>query len=67
MLRIATATVYPLVYAAQYALNALLIDVLTKRGVGPRIALAIALAVVTPVSFVLNRWVLARSASKHRR
>mgnify|MGYP001034369059 CR=1 FL=1 len=59
-MRIATATVYPLVYAVQYAINALLLGVLTRSGLGPRAALAIALAIVTPLSFALNRLVLAR-------
>ena len=39
--RLATAAVYPLVYAAQYALSALLIGVLMRAGLGPRIALAL--------------------------
>ena len=59
-LRMATAAFYPLVYAVQYALGALLIGVFTHAGLGPRVALAIAIALVTPVSFVLNRIVLAR-------
>jgi putative flippase GtrA len=63
-MRIGTATVYPLVYAAQYAANALLIDALTRSGLGPRSALAIALVLVTPLSFVLNRMVLTRTTSK---
>lgn len=59
-LRMSTAAFYPLVYAVQYALSALLIGVLTQRGLGPRVALAITIALVTPVSFVLNRIALAR-------
>lgn len=62
--RLATAAVYPLVYAAQYALSALLVGVLMRAGLGPRIALGIALALVMPLSFVLNRLVLARSGPK---
>ena len=61
---VATASVYPLVYVAQYALTAGLVEALSRAGVGPRIALAVALAVVTPLSFTLNRLVLARGASK---
>lgn len=59
-LRVSTAAFYPLVYAVQYALSALLIGVFTHAGLGPRIALAITIALVTPVSFVLNRIALAR-------
>jgi putative flippase GtrA len=63
-LRVSSARVYPLVYLGQYALNALLIGVLTGIGAGPRIALALALALVTPLSFALNRIVLTGGASK---
>lgn len=66
-MRLATASVYPLVYVAQYLLTAALIEALSRAGVGPRVALAIALVIVTPLSFALNRMVLARGASKSGR
>lgn len=59
-MRASTATLYPLVYLAQYAANAILIEVLGRLGLGPRAALAVALAFVTPLSFLLNYLVLAR-------
>lgn len=60
---VASATLYPLVYVLQYGANALLIEVLTAAGLGPRSALAIALAAVTPLSFLCNRLVLAKRMS----
>lgn len=63
-LRAASARVYPLVYVAQYAVNALLIGVLTRTGVGPRAALAVALVFVIPLSFALNRLVLTGGGTK---
>jgi putative flippase GtrA len=59
-MRAASATLYPLVYAVQYGANALLIELFTAAGLGPRLALAIALVVVTPLSFAGNRLLLAR-------
>jgi putative flippase GtrA len=59
-LRARSAALYPLVYVAQYVANALLIGVFTGAGLGPRVALALALLIVTPLSFVLNRRVLTR-------
>jgi putative flippase GtrA len=59
-LRVSTAAVYPLVHAVQYALSALLIGMFTDAGLGPRVALAITIALVTPLSFLLNRLALAR-------
>lgn len=59
-LRATTAALYPLVYAVQYALSALLIGIFTNAGLGPRVALAITIALVTPCSFILNRIALAR-------
>ena len=51
--------VYPLMYLAQYLLTASLIHVTTDRlGLGPRVALAIALVVTTPLSFACNRALL---------
>jgi len=64
-IRAGTAALYPLVYAAQYGANALLIDVFIGTGLGPRAALAIALVIVTPLSFVLNRLVLTRNRGAH--
>ena len=57
--RVATATVYPFVYLGQYALTAGLLEALTRYcALGERLALAIAIAIVTPFSFLLNRRVL---------
>jgi putative flippase GtrA len=60
-IRAGTAALYPLVYAAQYGANASLIEVFIGAGLGPRAALASALVIVTPLSFVLNRRVLTRN------
>jgi hypothetical protein len=54
------ATLYPLIYVAQYLANASLIAVLTGVGLGARPALAVALVLVIPISFVLNRVLLGR-------
>ncbi len=59
-MRASTATLYPLVYVAQYGSNAILIEVLANLGLGPRAALAVALVFVTPLSFLLNYLVLGR-------
>jgi putative flippase GtrA len=59
-LRARSAALYPLVYVAQYVANALLIGAFTGAGLGPRTALALALVIVTPLSFMLNRRVLTR-------
>jgi len=59
-MRAASATLYPLVYIVQYGASALLIALFTGAGLGPRLALAIALVVVTPLSFVGNRLLLTR-------
>jgi putative flippase GtrA len=59
-MRVGSATLYPLVYVVQYAANAVLIDAFIGAGLGPRAALAIALALVTPLSYALNRAVLSR-------
>jgi putative flippase GtrA len=64
-IRAGTAALYPLVYAAQYGANALLIDVFIGAGLGPRAALAVALVIVTPLSFVLNHLVLTRNRGTH--
>ena len=56
-----TAGVYPLLYGAQYCLTAALIHLLTvELAIGPRIALALALLVTTPLSFLWNRALLVR-------
>lgn len=53
------ASVYPLVYLVQYVLTAGLIHLFGLfAGLGPRLALAMALVITTPVSFVLNRTML---------
>lgn len=55
------AAVYPLMYLAQYLLTAALIHVSTAwLLLGPRVALALALAITTPLSFIWNRALLAR-------
>lgn len=59
-MHVRSATLYPLVYVLQYAANALLIDAFIGTGLGARAALALALVVVTPLSFLLNRLVLSR-------
>jgi putative flippase GtrA len=52
----ARAALYPLVYLAQYVVNAALLHVAMRVfGLGPRLGLAAALVVGTPISFVLNR------------
>jgi putative flippase GtrA len=56
------AGVYPGVYVLQYLANAVLIEAFTgSLGLGPRVALALSLAIVTPVSFLLNRALLGRA------
>lgn len=56
-----TATVYPIMYLAQYVLTAGLIHAFTTwLALGPRVALAIVLTITTPLSFVWNRALLAR-------
>lgn len=55
------AAVYPLMYLAQYLLTAALIHASTAwLLLGPRVALALALTITTPLSFVWNRALLAR-------
>jgi len=55
-----SALAYPLVYLLPYLANAGIIELLLRNGIGPRVALALALAVVTPLSFLLNRSALQR-------
>ncbi len=58
-----TAVAYPLMYLAQYALTAGLIHAFTAwASLGPRVALAIALTITTPLSFLWNRALLARNS-----
>ena len=65
-MRWATLLPYAGIYLATYFMNAGLIHVLmTQAGVGPRVALAIALVIVTPLSFLLNHAVLGRDARPH--
>ena len=59
-LRAGSAAIYPLVYVVSYGANALLMHAFIAMGSGPRIALAFALVIVTPLSFALNRAVLMR-------
>ncbi len=57
------AAIYPLMYLAQYLLTAALIQALTAWiSLGPRVALAIALTITTPLSFMWNRTLLARAS-----
>lgn len=56
-----TASIYPLLYGAQYLLTAVMIHMLTVEfAIGPRVALALALLVTTPLSFLWNRALLVR-------
>ena len=55
------AAVYPFMYLAQYLLTAALIHASTTwLMLGPRVALALALAITTPLSFVWNRALLVQ-------
>ena len=55
------AAVYPFMYLAQYLLTAALIHAFTAwLSLGPRVALAIALSITTPLSFAWNRALFAR-------
>ena len=60
------AGAYPLIYLAQYALTAGLIHVFGLwLDLGPRLALALALVITTPVSFLLNRIMLSMARHSH--
>ena len=60
------AGAYPLVYLAQYALTAGLIHLFGLwLALGPRLALALALVITTPLSFLLNRLMLGKSRHSH--
>ena len=66
LLRWAMVLPYAGVYAGTYLANAALVHLLmTHGGAGPRVALAISLAVVTPFSFLLNHAILGRDARPH--
>ena len=65
--RLATAASYPVLYLLQYSLTAGLLEVLTRYGtLGERLALAIAIVIVTPFSFFLSRRMLQAEGSKPR-
>jgi putative flippase GtrA len=65
--RLATAAIYPVLYLLQYSLTAGLLEVLTRYGsLGERLALAIAIVMVTPFSFFLSRRMLQAEGSKPR-
>jgi len=65
-LRWAMVLPYAGVYAGTYLANAALVHLLmTHAGAGPRMALALSLAVVTPFSFLLNHAILGRDARPH--
>jgi putative flippase GtrA len=54
--RLGTALAYPGVYMVQYLAHSAAIELLTARfGVGPRLALGLALIVATPLSLLLGR------------
>lgn len=60
-MRWSTALPYVGLYLGQYLANAAAVHQLMERfGWGPRAALAAALAVVTPISFLLNHALLSR-------
>jgi putative flippase GtrA len=57
---------YAALYLFTYFANAGLVHVLmTQAGVGPRVALALSLAVVTPLSFLANHLLLWRGTAPH--
>jgi len=65
-LRWATLFPYAALYIGQYLANAAAVHVLTEEAhLGPRVALALSLAVVTPLSFLLNHGLLGRGARPH--
>lgn len=66
--RLRWSTLFPYValYLGQYLANAAAVHVLTQEvHLGPRVALALSLAVVTPLSFLLNQGLLGRGARPH--
>jgi putative flippase GtrA len=65
--RVATAAIYPLLYFLQYSLTAGLLELLLQHwGLGERLALAVAIAIVTPLSFLVSRWVLQGDRDERR-
>ena len=66
--RMRWSTVFPYVvfYLGQYAANAGAVHLLMEQaGWGPRVALAVALAIVTPVSFLLNHALLGSGEGRN--
>ncbi len=51
---------FPLVYLLQYGLGALVLWLLVRAGVDPRLAMAGVIAVTIPVTFLASRFVLKR-------
>jgi putative flippase GtrA len=65
--RVATAAIYPLLYLLQYSLTAGLLELLLRHWrLGERLALAVAIVIVTPLSFLLSRRVLQRDRDESR-
>lgn len=60
--RVSALLAYPLVYLVPFLANLGSLDLLGRWGLGPRLALLLSLAWVTPLSFVLNRAFLAPKA-----
>jgi putative flippase GtrA len=59
--RLSRALVFPLVYAAQYLLGALLLFVLVDRaGLPPALGPLLVVVLTLPLTYVLSRWVIAR-------
>ena len=60
-IRARTAAVYPAIYLVQYLVSAGLLHLLVERaGLGSRLAGFVAMVLVVPLSFVLNRALLRR-------
>ena len=65
--RVVTAAIYPILYLLQYALTAGLLELLLRNwGLGERLALAVAIVIVTPLSFLLSRRVLQGDRDERR-
>jgi putative flippase GtrA len=58
--RVSALIAYPLVYLVPFLANLGSIELLGRLGVGPRLALALSLVWVLPLSFLLNRAYLTR-------
>jgi putative flippase GtrA len=64
-MRWSTALPYVALYLGQYVANALAVYLFMEHlGLGPRVALAAALVLVTPVSFLLNKALLGRAGRR---